>query len=112
MKEHTYEKIYKLPRYLTAKDIITSMSCEELQRVLIEAKDQYGLEKILGFSRVSIYKYLRSKMKECFYTAQELADVLGIPYPTLVVHLRKGKYHAFKYSGKYLIPKWLLNSGE
>jgi len=112
MKEHLYEKTYRLPKIMTAKEIITNMSCEELQRILIEAKDPYGLEKILGFSRISIYKYLMSRIKECFYTAREFADVLGVPYPTLVPHLRKGEYPVFRYAGKYFIPKKLVDGKD
>ena len=46
MKEHTYEKVYSLLRVTTAKEIIANMSCEELQRILIEAKNPYGLEEV------------------------------------------------------------------
>ena len=109
MKGHTYEKVYRLPKVKTAKEIIANMSCEELQRILIEAKNPYGLEEVLGFTRISIYKYLKPKMRECFYTAREYAEVVGIPYPTLIPHLRKGKLPAFKYAGKYFIPKRLVD---
>ena len=112
MKGHTYEKVYELPRIITAKEIIEKMSCEELQRILVEAKDPYRLEELLGFTRFSIYKYLKPKMKECFFTTREYAEMVGIPYPTLMPKIRKGKILAFRYAGKYFIPKNLVNGKE
>ena len=111
MNELVYERVYSLPRILTAKEIIGNMSCEELKEVLVKAGNPYKLEELLGFTRFSIYKYLKFRLKECFYTANEYSKVSGIPYATLVNRLRKGRIPSFRYAGKYWIPKWLVSGG-
>ena len=111
MKEHVYEKVYTLPRVITAKEIIGNLSCEELKELLVRAGSPYELEKILGFTRISIYKYLKPKLKECFYTANEYSKVSGIPYATLINRMRNGKIPCFRYAGKYWIPKWQVDGG-
>jgi hypothetical protein len=103
-QSHLYEKVYQFP-FRSSKEILEPMSCEELKELLIKAGDYKGLEALLGFSRYSFYKYLRAKLKECFYTASEYARAKGKPVSTVFDHLRQGKIKSFRYSGKYYIPR-------
>ena len=90
---------------LPTKRIIQEISCRELERIIKEGRTQEKIAEILGVNYKTLSNHISKKLKSCFYTTTEYAQLKGVKVAYVRKLIKEGKIPAVFYGKNWLIPK-------